>query len=89
MSPDTLARSFPSAGDADITGVLWAPQNMVGDHPPVRQIDIFLKLNGYHFQINLDNRTHQPVADAIAILVVITQYFNMIANIVHFNSIRS
>lgn len=62
---------------------------MIGDHPSIRQVNIFLKLNGDHLQVDLDNCAHEPVAYAIAILIVITQYFNVIANIVHLNPIWS
>ncbi len=42
---------------------------MIGDHPTVGQIYIFLKLDRDHFRISLDNHASQPVPNPLAILI--------------------
>jgi hypothetical protein len=62
---------------------------MVRDHPTICQIDIFLELNGEHFRIDLNDRTLEPIADAVAFSLMITEHFNAVANFEGLLSFRS
>jgi len=61
---------------------------MIGHHPAVCQIDVILELNGNHLLVHLYDRPNQPIADATAIVFMIAQHFDMIANAIDLFSIR-
>lgn len=57
---------------------------MVRDHPTICQIDVFLKLDRDQLRVDLNNRPDQPVSNAIAVVIVIAQDFDVIADTVDF-----
>lgn len=62
---------------------------MIWHHPTIREIDILLKLNSDHLDINLNHCPHQPIADTIAVSVVITKYLDLITDMIHLDPIGS
>lgn len=61
---------------------------MVGDHPTICQVHIFLKLYGDHFWIDLNNRAFQPITDSFPVPVVIAEDFHPVADVIVFIAIR-
>lgn len=58
---------------------------MIGNHPTVGQIDIFLKLDGDHFCVCLYDHAFEPPADAfIFIVIMVTKNFNHVPDLKYF-----
>ena len=58
---------------------------MIGNHPSVSQVHVFLKLDGYHFGICLYHDPFQPTPNAfVFIVVVVTKHFYHIPNLKNF-----
>jgi hypothetical protein len=53
---------------------------VVRNHPPIRQVDVLLKLDGDHLGIDLNDRTIQPITHAIPLVLVIAKNLNVISN---------
>jgi hypothetical protein len=66
---------------AHVRGKLWAPQNMVGNHPTIGQIDIILELDGDHLWIDLHNYPFQPISHTLAVSLVITIDLHMVTDL--------
>jgi hypothetical protein len=63
---------------------------MVGDHPAICQINVFLKLYGDHLRIYLDDGADQPVPHSHApIILVIAIHFDLIAHVIGFALVGS
>lgn len=60
---------------------------MIRHHPSIGQVDIFDELHGNHLWVNLNNRTYQPIVDALTTLFMVAKHFHVIADFVGFFSI--
>jgi hypothetical protein len=69
-------------GMAHMRGQFRTPQHVVRDHPPIRQINIVLELDGDHLGIDLDYDPLQPIADPFVIPFVIAVNLNAISDLV-------
>ncbi len=63
---------------------------MIGYHPPVGEVHVFLKLYRQHFRIDLHNCSCKPIPYALTLLIfVIAQYINTIPHVIPLLLIRS
>jgi hypothetical protein len=53
---------------------------VVRNHPTIRQVNILLKLDSDHLWINLNDRSIQPIAHAISLLIVVAKNLHVIPN---------
>jgi len=60
---------------------------MVGHHPSIRQVNIFLELNSEHFGVYLHHNAFEPVMNTFTALVMITKYLNAFTHLVWFLAI--
>lgn len=61
---------------------------MVGYHPTICQVHIFLELYSDHFWIDLNNRAFQPITYSFPVPVVIAEDFHPVADVIVFIAIR-
>jgi hypothetical protein len=65
----------------DLVGVVGTPQDVIRDHPAIRKVNIFFKLDGYDLGVDLHNDAHQPTTNTFVLLViVIAKNFHTIAD---------
>ena len=64
---------------ADVLRVNRKPQDVIGDHPSIRQEYIRSELYGYHLRIDLNDNPFQPAAHALASFVMIAIDFDHIS----------
>jgi hypothetical protein len=71
----------PPGGLAQIGRILGEPQDMIGNHPTIRQKHIRTKLNSHHLGVDLNNDALQPAPYPLGILFVVAKNFDHIANV--------
>jgi hypothetical protein len=69
----------PSNRSADIDRIFRAPQDVVGHHPSVRQVNVLTELDRNHFGIDLYDGALQPIAHAMFTFFVIAQHLDAIS----------
>jgi hypothetical protein len=85
---DARPHALAALRRTDGFGGFWTPQDMVRNHPAVSKVNILLKLDGDHFEVNLNHNAFQPITNAVAPTFVITKYINSITYLVDFFQVR-
>ena len=68
---------------------LRVPQNMIGHHPAISQIDIFLELNCDHFWVDLNDGSNEPISDSVALRIfMVAKHINSISDLVLLFTVR-
>jgi hypothetical protein len=68
---------------------LRVPQNMIGHHPAIRQINIFLELNCDHFWVNLNDSSNEPISNPVALRVfMVAKHIYSISDLVRLFTVR-
>jgi hypothetical protein len=60
---------------------------MIGHHPAVCQVNIFLELYCEHFGIDLHHNALKPIMNTFTMLIMITKHLNSFTHIVRFVAI--
>jgi hypothetical protein len=48
---------------------------MVGNHPTIGQVNVFLKLYREHFCVDLYHNAFEPIMDSFSVLVMVAHHF--------------
>jgi hypothetical protein len=66
----------------DLLAALRTPEDTIGDHPSIGEINIIRKLYSNTLFFGLDNDALHPITDATSFPVVIAKYLNTISDLV-------